>query len=85
MHHAPGTPFLLIGLKSDLRNDKEVIQKQDTIVSQEEATQMAEEVGAVKFLECSALTSENLKCVFDDAVRAALDKPKKKKKKCELF
>ena len=55
---------------------------------------MAKDVGAVKFLECSALTSggghgkNSLKTVFDEAIRAVLCPPKPKKDKnrrCKMF
>ena len=48
---------------------------------------MAKDVGAVKYLECSALTQKGLKTVFDEAIRAVLcPVPKiKPKKRCSLL
>jgi Ras-related C3 botulinum toxin substrate 1 len=90
-HHAPGVPIILVGTKSDLRNDQSMIQqlsaKGMTIIKSEEAMQRADEIGACKYLECSALTQEGLKNVFDEAIRAALNKPKAKTNKgsCNLL
>jgi len=89
-HHAPGVPLVLVGTKSDLRDDQEQISQLQakglSMVTPGAANQMATEIGAAKYLECSALTQEGLKAVFDEAIRAALQ-PKKKKKKggCQIL
>jgi len=90
-HHAPGVPILLVGTKSDLRKDDQTIKQLGTrgqkMVTLEAANAQAKEVGATKYLECSALTQEGLKQVFDDAIRAATQ-PKNDKKRsggCQLL
>jgi len=81
-HHAPGVPIILVGTKEDLRSDREVLNslshKGLSMVTPQHADQRAKEIGAVKALACSALTQEGLKNVFDEAIRAALNKPKPK-------
>ncbi len=72
-HHVPDAPFIIVGTKVDLRNDEE---KTGSIMAEEEGEQLAKEVGACQYLECSALTQEGLKMVFDGVVKAALVKPK---------
>jgi len=77
-HHAPGVPVVLVGTKTDLRNDSamaaQLAAKGLRMVSIEEGQQRANEIGAVKYMECSALTQEGLKAVFDEAIKAALNK-----------
>lgn len=47
---------------------------------------MAKDLGAVKYVECSALTQYKLKDVFDEAIVAALEPPvKKPSKKCLIL
>merc|ERR1712098_933110 len=84
---------ILVGTKADLRNDAEtqaqLRAKNLQPVAIGEIEQMVNEVNAVKYIECSALTQEGLKNVFDEAIRAALYKPNSKKKKnapsCKLW
>lgn len=77
-HHGAGVPILLVGTKSDLRGDEQMKQllssKGIDMVTPEEAVRMQREIGAVVYLECSALTQEGLKTVFDEAIRTALKK-----------
>ena len=48
---------------------------------------MAKDVGAVKYLECSALTQKGLKTVFDEAIRAVLCPPPKpsSRRRCKIL
>jgi len=91
-HHAPGVPIILVGTKLDLREDKQTIdllrQKRMDPISYEQAVAVSREIGAHKYLECSALTQRNLKSVFDEAIRAVLNpRPvvKQKQKKCIII
>lgn len=38
---------------------------------------MAEEIGAVKYMECSSKTLQNLNAVFDEAIKSALNRKEK--------
>lgn len=62
---------LFSGTKKDLR------QSQTDCVTQNEIKKMKKKIGAVKSLECSALTNEGLDAIFVEAVRATIQKPKK--------
>jgi len=91
-HHCPNAPVVLVGTKLDLREDKETIEKLKekklSPITATNALQMSKEIGAVKYLECSALTQKGLKQVFDEAIRAVLcpKKPARKAKKgCTLL
>jgi cell division control protein 42 len=73
----PGVPFLIIGTRIELRDDSSVIEKlsrqQMGPIVTEQGEAFAREIGAVKYLECSARTKEGLKKVFDEAIVAALE------------
>ena len=91
-HHASNTPFLLVGTKLDLRSDSEVMNKlaQNNMapISNQQGLNMATDICAAKYLECSALTQQGLKNVFDEAIRCVLTKQATKKvkndKKCTI-
>ena len=90
-HHCPGTPVVLVGNKTDLREDKEILAalkvKNKMPVTYPQGLKLAKEIGAVKYLECSAFTQKGLKKVFDEAIRATMEPKKvtKKSQKCKLF
>lgn len=69
-HHCPGVPCLIVGTQVDLRDDpsvREKLSKQKMApVRKEDGERMAKDLGAVKYVECSALTQYKLKDVFDE-------------------
>ncbi|KAL2086990.1 hypothetical protein ACEWY4_018049 [Coilia grayii] len=74
--HRPDVPILLVGTQSDLREDVHVLiqlaDNQEQPVTTEEARTCAQQINAVTFTECSALTQKNLKEVFDTAILASM-------------
>ncbi|CAH8659918.1 unnamed protein product [Dicrocoelium dendriticum] len=89
-HYAPNTPIILVGTKLDLRENMqlELALKHNSVpfVSYQRGLAMCKKINAHKYLECSALTQKGLKNVFDEAIRAVLAPPEKKKKtRCSLL
>jgi small GTP-binding protein len=84
-HYCPETPFILVGAKSDLRTNPAALERlQDmgkSAVPREDAEKAAREYGAARYIECSALTQENLKDVFVEAVRVGTGPKSHKGKK----
>ncbi|KAK9894573.1 RhoA protein [Cystobasidium minutum MCA 4210] len=88
-HFCPGLPIILVGCKKDLRYDPKT--KQDLAksgqepVPTEQAQKVANKIGAVRYLECSAKTNEGVREVFESATRAALMSKKKRSSKCNIL
>lgn len=81
-HYCPTTHSLLIGTKIDLRGDPATLhrlkEKNEIPITFEMGQELAKEIDAVKYLECSAVTQMGVKEVFDDAIWAAIALPPKK-------
>ncbi|XP_055798553.1 rho-related GTP-binding protein RhoG-like isoform X1 [Salvelinus fontinalis] len=89
-HHCPGVPVLLVGTKKDLRGDVEAVKKLKehglAPTNQQQGNALAKQIGAVKYLECSALMQDGVREVFEEAVRAVLyPVTKKNVKKCAVL
>ncbi|KAH9748903.1 Rac-like GTP-binding protein 7 [Citrus sinensis] len=67
-HYAPNVPIVLVGTKLA------------TPITTSQGEELKKMIGAVTYLECSAKTQENIKTVFDAAIKVALRPPKPKKK-----
>ncbi|XP_063932816.1 ras-like GTP-binding protein RHO [Zophobas morio] len=83
-HFWPNVPILLIGTKSDLRENKKKLAMLEKMgkkpVAREDAEALAKRIEAVTYLECSAKTKFNVHPVFTEAARATISQKKKKKK-----
>jgi len=85
--HSEDANIILVGNKCDLREKNKPGKK---IVSKSEGKEVAGKIGAVAYHECSALTQEGLKELFDDAVRIVLKKrdssqQKKRRARCTIL
>jgi len=73
-HYIPTVPHMLVGTKLDLR--EQLIQNPNPdfdLVSTEMGQALSDEIKAVKYLEVSAKTKQNLESVFHDSVNAVLE------------
>ncbi len=77
-----------MGTQIDLRDDTATINKLSQVsqrpITVEAAEELARELGAVKYIECSALTHKGVKNVFDEAISVAVEHMKKRRK-CVLL
>lgn len=79
-HHNSTALRLVVGTKIDLRDDtaaqQELKEKNLEPINFRMEKQLAKDIGAVKYVECSSLTQKGLKEVFDEAIRASLARKK---------
>lgn len=84
-------PVLLVGTKLDLRQNADPSQvgsPDKEFISTEEGSALASELGAVGFKECSALTQDGLKEVFDTAFSHVLEArraPPRRRRRCAIL
>ncbi|KAL1349806.1 hypothetical protein AAHE18_07G182200 [Arachis hypogaea] len=72
-HYAPGVPIILVGTKLDHPGAAPI-----TTVQGKELRKL---IGAPVYIECSSKTQQNVKAVFDAAIKVVLQPPKQNKKK----
>jgi small GTP-binding protein len=81
-HHAPHVPFLLVGLKGDLRASRK------NCLAPEAIRAVCDQVNASAYIECSAKHNENIKKLFDEALRLVVATrailSARKKKRCSI-
>nr|KAG5708474.1 hypothetical protein BaRGS_026201 [Batillaria attramentaria] len=73
-------PIVLVGCKKDLRNDPATRAalklKRQKPVSEEEGRAMAERIGAAAYVECSALTKDGVREVFETVINPTVGRAK---------
>ena len=81
-------PIVMVGLKTDLRKYAEE-SIYDKMLKPEDGEKLAKAEGALKYVECSALTQKGISAVFTETVRIAINPEKygfkKTKSRCTLL
>ncbi|KAL6497454.1 Ras-related C3 botulinum toxin substrate 3 [Orobanche gracilis] len=82
-HFAPGTPLVLVGTKLDLREDKHYLADHPGLVpvTTVQGEELRRQIGASYYIECSSKTQQNVKAVFDAAIRVVIKPPQKQREK----
>ena len=89
VNYTDNTKYFLVGTKSDLRDNKEYLERLEeqrrSIVSHDQALLFAKEIDC-SYLVTSSIYGENVENIFERIVDLHLEeeKPKKKKKDCIL-
>jgi Ras-related C3 botulinum toxin substrate 1 len=79
-HYCPKAAVVLVGTKTDLRDRPDAIT-----VSSREGHKLKSKIKANKYIECSALTREGLRQVYEEAVRAVLKPTTRRSTKCQFL
>lgn len=93
--HCPGTPCILVGLKSDLQknfeenhqniNDELTDSVKDKIpISEEDIHKMMGKVKAVQYFECSSRKKINVNELFESACKIKIRNQETKNSKCNI-
>jgi Ras-related C3 botulinum toxin substrate 1 len=80
----PDTPYILVGTKTDLREDpetvKKLLEKKKEPISSKIGKKRAKEIKAKHYCECSAKDINSVNEVFKTAIKIVMDPLKEKKK-----
>eukprot|EP00475_Leptophrys_vorax_P014089 TRINITY_DN20480_c0_g1_i1.p2 TRINITY_DN20480_c0_g1~~TRINITY_DN20480_c0_g1_i1.p2 ORF type:complete len:195 (+),score=49.16 TRINITY_DN20480_c0_g1_i1:50-634(+) len=86
--YSEGTPIILVGTKADLRGDTaaqaHLAEQGLKMVSHDEAVKVGTDIGAVDVLECSAVTGEGVREVFDRVFQVFAENHPKAKTPCSI-
>eukprot|EP01107_Rhizomastix_libera_P010557 TRINITY_DN2731_c0_g1_i2.p2 TRINITY_DN2731_c0_g1~~TRINITY_DN2731_c0_g1_i2.p2 ORF type:complete len:197 (-),score=25.80 TRINITY_DN2731_c0_g1_i2:679-1269(-) len=90
--HCPEVPFIIVGMKTDLRNDAAAVAQLNEryhrgAITKDEGERLAEELNAYAYIECSSRQPDNVKEVFEEALNACFYKESRRlnKKSCTMM
>lgn len=77
---APNVPIILVGTKLDLRDNRGYMNDHMDYgaITSAQGEELRKQIGAAAYIECSSKTQQNIKAVFDTAIKAVLQPPKRK-------
>ncbi|KAK9102730.1 hypothetical protein Sjap_019984 [Stephania japonica] len=78
---APNVPIVLVGTKLDVRDDKGFLvdhMGSSGVITSAEGEELRKQIGAAAYIECSSKTQQNVKAVFDTAIKVVLQPPRRK-------
>jgi len=80
---------VLVGTKLDLRRDRyyveDLAKRNQTLITREQGEKLAKKIGAIKYVECSALTKEGLLEVFEVAFKQGIKYQRKPEIRRSIF
>ncbi|KAF2304842.1 hypothetical protein GH714_039150 [Hevea brasiliensis] len=77
---APNVPIVLVGTKLDLREDRGYLadHMNSNVITSAQGEELRKQIGAAAYIECSSKTQQNVKAVFDTAIKVVLQPPRRK-------
>ncbi|XP_076910874.1 rac-like GTP-binding protein ARAC7 [Bidens hawaiensis] len=77
---APNVPVVLVGTKLDLRNDNGYLADHygSNVITSAQGEELRKQIRAAAYIECSSKTQQNVKAVFDTAIKVVLQPPRRK-------
>ncbi|GAB4852605.1 Rac-like GTP-binding protein arac7 [Ancistrocladus abbreviatus] len=79
---APNVPIVLVGTKLDLREERGYADVTGSnIITSAQGEELRKQIGAAAYIECSSKTQQNVKAVFDTAIKVVLQPPRRKEVK----
>ncbi|KAL3566632.1 hypothetical protein D5086_032047 [Populus alba] len=77
---APNVPIVLVGTKLDLREDRGYLvdHMNSNVITSAQGEELRKQIGAAAYIECSSKTQQNVKAVFDTAIKVVIQPPRRK-------